>query len=464
MNPKLLIRRMQLGSALALVIFAVLSVVSYRAVSDLREGYYWVRHTHEVIEELEALLSSMQDIETGYRGYALVGEEKMLEPYHSGLPRAKQQLENVRQATADNPGQQRRVNALSTLIDAKIAFAKQVIQLRRENKQGEISTVLVRTGEGKRIMDNVRAVIQEMQSEERRLLVEREQAADRNTAQVKVILLTGIALIFVIVAVVAWMIRRDIQARWDISEQKKNQEALERKTMELKRSNDELQQFAYVASHDLQEPLRMVASYTQLLAKRYHGRLDSDANEFISYAVDGANRMQRLIHDLLSYSRVGTQGKELRPTSSEEAFTLALSNLERSIRETGARVEHGRLPMVLADDMQLVQLFQNLLGNAIKFRGAKPVLIYVGGERRGNDWLFWLRDNGIGIEPQYVERIFLIFQRLHGRSQYPGTGIGLAIAKKIVERHAGRIWVESEPGKGSTFYFTLPAREPDRHA
>jgi len=459
MNPKLLIRRMRLGSALALVIFAVLSVVSYRAVRDLREGYYWVRHTHEVIEELEALLSSMQDIETGDRGYALVGEENMLEPYYSGLASAKQQLEHVREATIDNRGQQRRINVLSMLIDAKITSAGQIVRLRHENKQNEVAVVL-RTGEGKRIMDDIRALILEMQTEERRLLVLREQAADRSTAQVRIILLTGIALIFLIVAVVAWMIRRDIQARWDISEQKRNQEALERKTLELKRSNDELQQFAYVASHDLQEPLRMVASYTQLLAKRYHGRLDSDANEFITYAVDGANRMQRLIHDLLSYSRVGTQGKELRPTSSEDSLKLALSNLERSIRETGARVEHGRLPMVLADDMQLVQLFQNLVGNAIKYHGPEPPVVNVSCAKNGDrHWTFSVADNGIGISPNYFDRIFIMFQRLHGRDDFSGTGIGLTVCKKIVERHGGRIWVESAPGQGSNFQFTLPEME-----
>jgi light-regulated signal transduction histidine kinase (bacteriophytochrome) len=174
--------------------------------------------------------------------------------------------------------------------------------------------------------------------------------------------------------------------------------------------------------------------------------------------------MQRLINDLLSYARIGRRARDFAPTDCGAVLRTVCANLRAAIEESGAVVITDPLPTVMADETQLVQLFQNLLGNAIKFRGDKPVLIYVGAERRGNDWLFRLRDNGIGIEPQYVERIFLIFQRLHGRSQYPGTGIGLAIAKKIVERHAGRIWVESEPGKGSTFYFTLPAREPDRHA
>jgi light-regulated signal transduction histidine kinase (bacteriophytochrome) len=234
-------------------------------------------------------------------------------------------------------------------------------------------------------------------------------------------------------------------------------------TEELTRSNTELEQFAYVASHDLQEPLRMMASFAQLLAERYKTGLGPDADEFIDDIVDGAARMQRLINDLLSYSRIGRRARDFTPIDCTAVDETVYANLRAAIEESGAMVLTDALPIVMADETQLVQLFQNLLDNAIKFRGDKPVLIDVGAERRGDDWLFRVRDNGIGIEPQYVERIFLIFQRLHGRSQYPGTGIGLAIAKKIVERHAGRIWVESAAGKGSTGYFTLPARELDYH-
>jgi PAS domain S-box-containing protein len=250
----------------------------------------------------------------------------------------------------------------------------------------------------------------------------------------------------------------------DVTARKQAEAILERQAEELTRSNTELKQFAYVASHDLQEPLRMMASFAQLLAERYKGELDPDADEFIDYIVDGAARMQRLINDLLSYSRVGRRDLEFTAIDCTAVVETVCANLRAAIEESGAVVITDALPVVMGDETQLVQLFQNLLGNAIKFRDEKPVLIYIGAERCGDDWLFHVRDNGIGIEPQYVERIFLIFQRLHGRSQYPGTGIGLAIAKKIVEHHAGRIWVESEAGKGSTFYFTLPARELDRDA
>ncbi len=199
----------------------------------------------------------------------------------------------------------------------------------------------------------------------------------------------------------------------------------------------------------------MVSSYTQLLARRYWGRLDEDADEFIGYAVDGAERMQRLINDLLTYSRVGTRGKDLAPTDLSAVLEAARTNLRIAIEESGAQITSGPLPTVRGDRSQLVQLFQNLIGNAIKFRGEETPQIHVGAMRRDRRWVISVRDNGIGIEPDGIERIFVIFQRLHGRREYPGTGIGLAICKRIVERHGGEIWVESVPGEGSTFYFTL---------
>lgn len=242
----------------------------------------------------------------------------------------------------------------------------------------------------------------------------------------------------------------------EITHRKKAEEALKEKTEELSRSNRELEAFAYVASHDLQEPLRMVTNFVQLLAKRYQGKLDSDADDFINFAVDGAMRMWNLINDLLAYSRVGTRGHPFEPVNCETILQEALDNLKVAMEESGAVVTHDSLPTVTADSSQLGQLFQNLIGNAIKFRGNERPRIHVSANRNDNGWIFSVRDNGIGIAPEYTERIFIIFQRLHGRQQYPGTGIGLAICKKIVERHGGRIWVESTPEKGATFYFTLP--------
>ncbi len=241
----------------------------------------------------------------------------------------------------------------------------------------------------------------------------------------------------------------------DISVRKAAEADLLHKVEELNRSNEELGQFAYIASHDLQEPLRMVASYTQLLSRRYKGKLDADADEFIAFAVDGATRMQRLIQDLLAYSRVGTKGRELVNTSSQDALRQALSNLRGAIEESGAQVTHDPLPEVVADETQLIQLFQNLVGNAIKYQNCGIPKIHIGVLNGGKQYRFSVRDNGLGIDPQYFERIFGMFQRLHKREEFSGTGIGLAICKKIVERHGGQISVESQPGIGSVFSFAL---------
>lgn len=243
----------------------------------------------------------------------------------------------------------------------------------------------------------------------------------------------------------------------DISAHKLTEQQLARQARELAQSNTELEQFAYVASHDLQEPLRVISSYTQLLARRYKGHLDPKADEFIGFIVDGTLRMQRLIQDLLQYARINTKQKTLYAIESQSAFDHALNSLRSAIAAGQATVTSGPLPTVEGDELQLGQLFQNLIGNAIKYRGPDPPRVHVSARRDGQEWTFTVADNGIGIDPQFNEQIFEVFQRLHGMGEYEGTGIGLALCRKIVERHRGRIWVDSEPGKGARFSFTLPA-------
>ena len=241
----------------------------------------------------------------------------------------------------------------------------------------------------------------------------------------------------------------------NITERKQAEEALRRYTAELRRSNEELGQFAYIASHDLQEPLRMISSYLQLIEHRYKDKLDQDANEFITYAVDGANRLQNMINGLLSYSRVESRGKPFVDVDCERVLVQVLSNLTFAIEKSGASVTHDPLPTIQSDESQLIQVFQNLIENAVKFRGREPLKVHLSAERREGEWVFAVKDNGMGIEEQYQERIFTMFQQLQGR-RYPGVGIGLTICRRIIDRHKGRIWIESETGKGSTFYFSIP--------
>jgi signal transduction histidine kinase len=260
------------------------------------------------------------------------------------------------------------------------------------------------------------------------------------------------------------VVRRALREKNERSLRRQVEENLARKADELARSNADLEQFAYVASHDLQEPLRMVAAYTQLLAERYKGKLDADADKFIGYATEGAVRMQVLIQDLLAFSRVGRNGGSSESIDCNAVMKDVLQTLAGAIQESGAVVTHGELPALWADRTQITQIFQNLVGNALKFRGNNPPLISVQAEKTGQQWLFSVSDNGIGIAPEHADNIFVVFQRLHARTEYPGNGIGLAICKKIVERAGGRIWVESLAGSGSTFKFTMPIHNADEHA
>jgi len=247
-----------------------------------------------------------------------------------------------------------------------------------------------------------------------------------------------------------------LSAAEDITERKRSQQLLEATMDELKRSNTELDQFASIVTHDLQEPLRAVTGFSKMLAEQYRGKLDRTADEFIQFIVEGGERMQQLILDLLAYSRVTTRGREFRPVDFESIIKYALNNLLVAIEENSARITHDPLPIVMADEIQMVQLLQNLIANSIRFRGKEPPQIHISEKKKKNEWLFSVKDNGIGIDPDHSERVFQIFQRLHSQEKYPGRGIGLAVCRKIVERHKGKIYLDSEPDKGATVYFTLP--------
>jgi PAS domain S-box-containing protein len=713
-------RKVQFAFAVAMAVILLVGGLTYRSMIESNESNKWVRHTREVLENLQAVLFGIESVESNSRGFILTDDDSYLDTTNASVATVKQHTALLLMLTADNPVQGPRLIALDGLIAQKLQFIEAISGLRRA-KDFEAADKLFRSGQDRLIMNAILTVIRQLEGEEKRLLVQRTADADRLTVQTKLVMIFATIMALSITAAAGWMVERDSSRRGsaeaalrqseeqavsgseksgakyrglmeaapdamvvvnqsgeivilnvqaekqfgyrrdellgqkvtniipegfaerliadgtrttedalaqqigtgielygqrkdgsifpieimlsplestegtlvtaairnisarknaeqnlaqmeskyrglmeaapdamvvvnqsgaivllnvqaekqfgyrrdellgqrvtniipkgfaerliadgtrttedalaqqigtgielhgqrkdgslfpieimlsplesaegtlvtaavrDIGVRKTAEAHLLQKMEELNRSNEELGQFAYIASHDLQEPLRMVASYTQLLSRRYKGKLDADADEFIAFAVDGASRMQRLIQDLLAYSRAGTSAKDLRDTSSEKALKRALANLRGAIEDSGAQVTHDSLPSVLADETQLTQLFQNLVGNAIKYQGPGVPRVHVGAARNGGkEWIFSVQDNGLGIDPQYFERIFGMFQRLHKREEFGGTGIGLAICKKIAERHGSRITVESQPGQGSTFRFALAGNE-----
>lgn len=455
------------GFGTAILIMALVCVASYRSLVRSSTDRQWVTHSHQVIETLDAVQGNITDAETGQRGYLLTGERPYLDPYNNALDHVHQNLRKFRDLTSDNPAQQRALDLLNPVISRKLQELQDRIDER--NRGGLAQAIAgVRVGAGIQDMQEIRSRIAQMREEENSLLSQRlrDSEASARTTRAVIIIGDGMGLLFLCLA--GFVVRQEIEQRRSAEESVRELNAglelrvaertleLAERAKDLTRSNSELQQFAYVASHDLQEPLRMVASFTQLLAKRYRDKLDGDARDFINYAVDGATRMQTLISDLLTYSRVGTQGKPLEPTACDEVLDRVLRNLKFAIEESGAKVTREPLPVVMADAPQLGQLFQNLISNAIKFHGETPPRVEISAKSSGGIWTFSVRDNGIGISPEHSERIFIIFQRLHTRTEYSGTGIGLAVCKKVAERHGGSIWVESAPEGGSIFRFTIP--------
>jgi len=452
-------------AAAALLLFV--AGLSYWRLLRNAEDRQWVVHTYQVMGQLDAILQGMTDAETGERGYILTGENSYLVPYQRGLTEVRDGIAAVRRLTSDNPTQQRSLDSLEPVIAERLRELHERIQVRRETGLAA-GAAAIREGTGKEYMNQVRASLGGMKTEEERLLALRSTELDASSQKTRTALVFGESLGLFFLAIAGLVVHSEMRHRRQAEDDVRQLNAdLERKVADrtaelaerakdLERSNMELQQFAYVASHDLQEPLRTIASFTQLLAKRYGDKLDDKAREFIAFAVDGSKRMQTLINDLLSFSRVGTQGRSLVPVSTDAVLDAVLKNLKRGIEESRAIITRDPLPVVLADELQLSQIMQNLIGNAIKFRrGDGSATVHIGAARTASGWNISVRDNGIGVAPEHGDRIFVIFQRLHTKTQYPGTGIGLAICKKIAERHGGRIWLEPTPGGGSTFVFSI---------
>ncbi len=459
----------------------LMSLIAYRTSSQHVESVAATLSTDRFIRELDDVRSAIQDAETGQRGFLLTGESRYLGPFNGAIAKLPQELADLNELAAQNGVSRREMVELQQAIHDKLQELEKTIELRRA-RDTKAALAEVATNRGERYMIRIRSLIKALDDEQSNTFQQRLKKQRASQLELDVVLGIGIALASLLVYLahrfnVAYVQDRDrreqeIRALNDNLEERVTERTaelkartgeLEERSAELQRSNADLMQFAYVASHDLQEPLRMVGSYMGLLARRYQGKLDETADRYIEFAVDGAHRMQALIHDLLMYSRAGTQVLEKKPISSEQVLQIALKNLDVTVKDAHALVRYENLPVVEADEVKLTQVMQNLVGNGIKFR--KPDIspeISVTARRSPGEWIFTIADNGIGFDSVYCDRIFEVFQRLHGVGAYPGNGIGLAICRRIVEQHGGRLWAESEPGRGSTFFFSLPAAT-DRH-
>lgn len=463
------------GAILALLL--LLTGFSYRNFQLLAQADRASIQTYQVLLQTSNLLRSLVDMDTGLRGYIVVGDDRFLEPFNTGQGDFERTWNEVKRITAEHP---EHTQDLRQLHEEEQSWVKDLVMpliaaRRGAHNPSEVMRLSFPTAlKRKKAMDSMRACITRIEKREDVFL--RGRTEEQKELQFWTALTLSLGSIFSIVATIALAafavrnqrhLARTVQQlnvaksslEDEVRERRRTEERLAVMNEDLKRSNDELEQFAYVASHDLQEPLRAVGGCVQVLQRRYTGKLDARADQFIQHAVEGATRMQALINDLLTYSRTGSRPQVFAPADLDEVLRGVEIMLSVAIQESGAQLTHYALPEVWCDASQIALVLQNFVANAIKFRGPEPPQIHISAreDKRLGEWVISVTDKGIGIEPEYFDRIWVMFQRLHTRETYAGTGIGLAICKKIIERHGGRIGVESTPGEGSTFWFSLPS-------
>ncbi len=469
--------RRHLGLLLAAPL--LLNGILYWSIIQSRVTSERVFDTQRVIAKVEELSSNVKDAETGQRGYLITGDESYLVPYHSAQTAVQNTITQLRERTANNPVQREHLRELEPLIKHKLTELQYTVDLRRAQGFAAAAAV-VGSHDGQRTMNQIRAVIAAMKSVAFTRLEQRLRAQRATGTRIGIVWTVVTAVIGLILVSLRRTLYRYSHERAEAEsrltalndqletavrertvELQRSNEHLRQQADELARSNADLERFAYAASHDLQEPLRNMTLYSQLLARRYRSKLDSDADTFLDFIANGAAAMTRLVSDLLSYSRIMQGDSEAGQADCEAALETARANCRDLVALTGATITSESLPTVRGNWPQLVQVFQHLLTNALTFRGQDEPRIHVAAEKVNGYWVFSVRDNGVGIAPEYHERIFIMFQRLDRK--HGGSGVGLTLCKRIIARHGGQIWVQSELGKGAIFLFTLPIDSPAAH-
>jgi len=494
-------RRILVGFVFALLFLIINAAISYQATTTLIENQQNVDHTLEVIAELETTLSELKDAETGQRGYIITGQEDFLEPYNSSIYTIDDHIARLKELTSDNPTQQSLLPAIEEKSKTRLSYLERGIALQKQGRTQE-AREWIAGRLGKRVMDDLQSLLEEMKNVERSLLNQRKAEADLSGRRVRLTFSIASFLAIALVSLTYYLISRDIRVREraaeelqaahdtleirvrertaelaetnealgiEIAERLRAEEKMKEFTVELERSNRELQDFAFVASHDLQEPLRKIQAFGDRLKTKYGSSFNDEGRDYLERMQNAARRMHTLINDLLTFSRITTKSQQFVPVNLDQIARDVLNDLETRVHQTGGRVEIDSLPAIEADPLQMRQLMQNLIGNALKFhRKDEPPVVRVRGELAQDDakddgevsdngfCRIIVSDNGIGFDEKYLDRIFTPFQRLHSGSEYEGTGMGLAVCRKIVERHGGSLTARSEPGQGATFLITLP--------